>query len=236
MTSAGVHCCTVITALTAQNTVGVEGIKTVAPNFIGRQIEAVVDDIRPAATKTGMLFNTEIIKMVASYVDRLGRVVVDPVMVAESGDSLLAAEAEKALARYLLPEVDLVTPNYPEAQRIGKALQLPDYDNPRELAQAIACRLGRPDVLLKGGHLDEKEANDYLFDSEGEVEIFSSPRLKTDNTHGTGCAYSALITAWLAREESISSAVGEAKKRLAVALENGYKPGGGAGTLNFLGD
>lgn len=233
--SVGVHGCTVLTALTAQNTEGVEGIEAVTPDFVAAQIEAVVNDIQPTATKTGMLFETEIIETVAGYTDRLGRIVVDPVMVAESGDPLLTDEAEKTMARQLLPEVDLVTPNLSEARRIGRALQLPDYDEPRELAQGIACRLGRPDVLLKGGHLQETEANDYLFDSEGEVEIFSSPRLDTDNTHGTGCVYSALITAYLARGEQISPAVGRAKENLVAALEDGYKPGAGAGTLNFFG-
>lgn len=236
MTASGVHCCTVVTALTAQNTVGVRGIEPVSSEFVGRQIEAVVEDISPAATKTGMLFNAEIIETVAGYREQLGRVVVDPVMVAESGDSLLAVEAEKALARYLLPEADLVTPNYPEALRIADALQIPRYDEPRELAQAIACRLGQPQVLLKGGHMDEKEANDYLFDSDGEIEIFSAPRLETVNTHGTGCAYSSLITAQLARGRDVSTAIGEAKNQLTEAIKSGYQPGEGAGTLNFLAD
>jgi len=234
MTAAGVHGCTVITALTAQNTVGVEGIEPLDPEFVALQIETTIEDIPPAATKTGMLFDTEIIEKVAGYCDQLGRLVVDPVMVAESGDLLLADEAERTMARYLLPKVDLVTPNFPEARRIGQALQLPVYDEPRQLGQAIACRLGHPDVLLKGGHLDEKEANDYLFDSDGEVSIFSAPRLDTGNTHGTGCAYSALITALLARGEDMHSAISMAKDKLTTAMQNGYKPGAGPGTLNFL--
>lgn len=234
MASVGVHGCSVITALTAQNTRGVKGVHPIPAEFIVRQIEAVTEDFEVNATKTGMLFNESIIEAVIDQRPQLGRLVVDPVMVAESGDPLLEAEAETILAKKLLPLSDVVTPNAPEARRLADTLGVKEVDDPLTLGRNLAGALEGPVVLLKGGHLEDTRAVDRLISKEGDVEEFSSPRLETNNTHGSGCAFSSLITAKLAGETDLREAVRLSKKELTRALRTGYAPGEGAGTLNFL--
>jgi len=146
----------------------------------------------------------------------------------------MLSEAEATLVKDLLPAARLITPNFPEAQKIAEILELPVYMDLDELAQAIACRLNGPAVLVKGGHLGEKQATDYLATPSGEQQVYSVPRIDTNNTHGTGCAYSALIAGFLARGLQISEAVQTAKTKLTSAIKNGYNVGGGAGTLNFM--
>ncbi|MFP4687104.1 MAG: bifunctional hydroxymethylpyrimidine kinase/phosphomethylpyrimidine kinase [bacterium] len=232
--SCGVHGCSVITVLTAQNSRGVDAIQPAPPGFVDQQIETILSDFSVAATKTGMLFNKKIIEVVVDWSSELDNLVVDPVMVATSGDSLLAPEAEHILVKELLPRADLITPNLPEARKIAAVLELPDYTEIVDLARAIACRLGNPAVLLKGGHLVARQAVDYLAFKDGVTEKFTAVRVKTENTHGSGCGYSALIAAGLARELPLAEAIGAAKKDLTARIKNSYKPGRGPGTLNWL--
>jgi hydroxymethylpyrimidine kinase/phosphomethylpyrimidine kinase len=233
MTHAGVHGCTAMTALTAQNSLGVNGIDPVEPEFVAEQIEAVVEDFDVRATKTGMLFSAPIIRTVFTYADRLGQIVVDPVMVAESGDPLLEPEAEQAIAESLMPVADLVTPNWPEAQRLAATLHLDVDESPGAMARALAAETGTH-LLVKGGHTEDDESVDRLARPDGSTETFRAERLDTDNTHGSGCAYSSLIASKLAHGEDLTGAIENAKETLTEALRTGYGAGEGAGTLNFL--
>lgn len=233
MSHVGVHGCTALTALTAQNSLGVNGIEPVPPEFVGEQIEAVVDDFDVRATKTGMLFSEPIIRMVVNHADRLGRIVVDPVMVAESGDPLLEPEAEKAIAGDLMPQANLVTPNWPETLRLADTLNLDVGETPGELAGALAEKT-ETNLLVKGGHTAEERSIDRLARPDGSTETFEAERLDTNNTHGSGCAYSSLIASQLAHGCELTDAVTQAKKTLTKALRTGYAPGQGAGTLNFI--
>jgi hydroxymethylpyrimidine kinase/phosphomethylpyrimidine kinase len=232
MAHAGVHGTTAITSLTAQNSTGVNDIHPIPPEFLREQIDAVVSDAEITATKTGMLFGADIMDVVIDERARLGKLIVDPVMVAESGDSLFDEGAESTLVEGLLPNANLVTPNRHETKIIADQLGIdPDDD---EVGHEIARRLDGPAVLVKGGHSDEPEAVDYLYDSDGLVREYRAPRLDTENTHGSGCVYSSLITAYVARGRSIEAAVDEAKGSLTDALRRSYSVGKGPGTLNLL--
>jgi hydroxymethylpyrimidine/phosphomethylpyrimidine kinase len=234
MASVGVHGCSAITALTAQNSQGVQDVHPVPPDFVGEQIASVTDDFDVDSTKTGMIFSEPIIREIVSHRDRLGDLVVDPVMFAASGDPLLEDEAEDALARELIPTADIVTPNWPEAQRLVRILDLDCEREPQPVGRCLAESFNGPAVLVKGGHIEDEEAVDYLIDPDGSIETFSAPRIDTQNTHGAGCAYSSLITGLLTKGVSRSEAVGSAKSNLTDALRTSYACGGGAGTLNFL--
>ena len=221
----GVYGTSAITALTAQNTVGVSGIYDVAPAFVGAQIDAVLGDIGAGAVKTGMLSNAEIIAVV---VDRLlahkvRKLVVDPVMVAKAGDHLLRATAVDALRTQLLPIAMLVTPNIPEAQVIVGHSVVTD-DDVRQAAMEIHA-LGAANVLMKGGHR-EGDALDLLYAGR-EFHAFSVPRIATKHTHGTGCTFSAAIAAGLAKGLEMLSAVGEAKAYVTAAIAAGEPIGQG---------
>lgn len=233
MTYAGVHGTTALTALTAQNSVGVQGIHAVPPSFLRKQINSIITDFSVQATKTGMLFSDELIEVVCDFHDRLGTLVVDPVMVAESGDSLLDPAAESMLVEKFLPRADLITPNLPETQVIAKRLGISE-SSPIDVARLIAEKLEGPMVLLKGGHSEEEEAIDHLMSVRGEEQQFRGPRYSTDHTHGSGCAYSSLIAAGLAHGLDMIEAVREAKSIITRAIKNGYAIGEGPGTLNFL--
>lgn len=226
----GVYGAAVITALTAQNTRGVSGVEPVAPGFVGAQIEAVLSDLAVDAIKTGMLADAGIVEVVA---DRLGRgpqrpVVVDPVMVAASGDVLLAPDAVEALKRELIPLAALITPNLPEAARLlGANIAA---DEAEATAQAKALRfLGCSAVLLKGGHAQGATAVDILCDRAG-VERYERPRVDTKNTHGTGCTLSAAITALLGQGVDLRQAIRRAKDYVWQALEAGRELGVGRGS------
>jgi hydroxymethylpyrimidine/phosphomethylpyrimidine kinase len=219
-----------ITALTAQNTVGVHGIHPVPVGFIRSQIEAVLSDIGADAAKTGMLATPEIVSTVAEELKRfgVGIVVVDPVMVAKSGDRLLSEEARATLKEKLLPLAFLVTPNLPEASELC-GFPVTDLEGMKEAARVIHS-LGPRHVLVKGGHL-EKEAVDFLFDGE-RFERFDAPRLSSRNTHGTGCTYSAALATLLAQGLAVREAVREAKRFITRAIALGLEIGSGHGPTN----
>jgi len=215
----GTYGLTVITALVAQNTQGVRSIHEVPEGFIGEQLDAVFDDVEVHAVKIGMLSGPEVIETVAERLERYGaeRIVLDPVMVAKSGDRLLREDAVNALRRRLLPMATLITPNLPEA---GVLLDLePARDEPGMIEMARALReLGPRAVLVKGGHLQGEESIDVLDDGEGEPQVLVGPRIATRNTHGTGCTLSSAIAAFLARGHPLPETVREAKAYLTDAL------------------
>jgi hydroxymethylpyrimidine/phosphomethylpyrimidine kinase len=217
----GVYGASVITALTAQNTVGVSGVFAVPADFISAQFRSVVSDLSVAAIKTGMLGDVATVEMVASLLGDVKSVpvVVDPVMVATSGDVLLRPDAIDAMRRALIPLAALITPNIPEASRL---LDIPEAKTEGEMqAQAEALmRLGCAAVLLKGGHGDGDEVVDILFDGRQQF-AFRRPRVATSNTHGTGCTLSAAIVANLALGRSMDAAVYDAKAYVWDALSAG---------------
>jgi len=231
----GVYGASVITALTAQNTIGVHGVQRVEPPFVTRQLTAVLDDLDVAAIKTGMLAEAGIIEAVVDVLASRRSplpVVVDPVMVASSGDRLLAPDAVRILRARLLPLATLVTPNLPEAEALtGRSVRTPA--EMRDAARAL-LDLGARAVLVKGGHLvGAPDALDVLHDGD-RVHEYAAPRLSRPSTHGTGCTLSAAITAELARGRDIRVAVAAAKRFVTRALEAAVPVGRGASPLNHL--
>ncbi|HZP25471.1 MAG TPA: bifunctional hydroxymethylpyrimidine kinase/phosphomethylpyrimidine kinase [Dehalococcoidia bacterium] len=230
----GVYGTSAITALTAQNTVGVSAILEVDPQMVAAQIDAIVSDIRPDAVKTGMLASAPIIQVVAAKIREhsLANVVVDPVMVAKSGDRLLQEAAVEALRHDLLPLAAVVTPNLPEAEvLVGKAIE--SDEDVREAAQAIVG-LGARAAVVKGGHrAGQEHAIDVLYDG-ARFHVFSAPRIDTTNTHGTGCTFASAIAAFLACGNPLPEAVGLAKAYLTEALQHAYPLGAGHGPVHHF--
>jgi hydroxymethylpyrimidine kinase/phosphomethylpyrimidine kinase len=219
-----------LTALTAQNTVAVEGIHEVPLEFIAAQLDAVLSDIGVDAVKTGMLANAEVVRVVAEKMAeyRPPILVVDPVMVAKSGDSLLAEDAKETLIQALLPLAALVTPNLPEASALV-GWEIDGEDEMRRAAQEIHA-LGPKYVLVKGGHL-KGEAVDLLYDGQ-QFHEFRSARVETKNVHGTGCTYASAITTYLAQELPVRQAVAAAKQFITEAIRHGLALGRGHGPTN----
>lgn len=225
----GVYGTSTLTAITAQNTVGVMAVHEIPTDIIAAQIDAVVEDIGVDAAKTGMLSSAEIIQTVADRVRRweLSRLVVDPVMVAKSGDRLLREDAVQALIHDLLPLALVLTPNLPEAEvLVGRPLNT--EDEIRQAARDIVD-LGPRAVVMKGGHRTGA-ARDLLFDGH-DFEVFESERFDTPNTHGTGCTFSAAIAAGLARGLPVREAVGEAKHYVTEAIRHSTPLGHGHGPV-----
>ena len=220
----------VITALTAQNTVGVQAIHEVPARFVERQIDSVLSDIGADAVKTGMLANREIIEVVAKKIEQYGveMVVVDPVMVSKSGAHLLRKDAQKALINRLIPLAWMVTPNLFEAS-VLTGMKVNSLDEMRKAAVQI-WELGAKNVVVKGGHLKGK-AIDILFDGQRYAEI-EGPRIKTKNTHGTGCTFASAIATLLARGEAVPEAVRKAKIFITMAIQSGFNLGKGTGPTN----
>ena len=220
----------VLTALTAQNTVGVQGIHEVPARFVERQIDSVLSDIGVDAIKTGMLANKEIIKVVAKKIEQYGieTVVVDPVMVSKSGSYLLRKDAQKALIKRLIPLAWVVTPNLFEAS-VLTGMEVNSLEGMRKAAVQI-WELGAKNVVVKGGHL-KGMAIDILFDGQNYAEIVG-PRIKTKNTHGTGCTFASAIATLLARGESVPEAVRKAKVFITMAIQASLTLGKGTGPTN----
>jgi hydroxymethylpyrimidine kinase/phosphomethylpyrimidine kinase len=228
ITLLGGYAMSVVTALTAQNTKEVTAIHALPPAFIEQQLDTVLSDIGADAAKTGMLFNAPAIEAVANRLSAYGmkKIVVDPVMVAKGGDTLLVEEARETLAKCLIPLAMLVTPNVPEAGVLSNKSISTEKDI-HEAARIIKA-MGAKYVLIKGGHL-EGPAKDILYDGKDFFE-FSRERIHTPHTHGTGCAYSAAIATYLAMDLEIQEAVERAKDfihtaiRFAVPLGKGHGP------------
>lgn len=220
----------VVTALTAQNTVGVAGIFEVPPDFIAQQFDAVASDIGADAAKTGMLVNPQTVRLVARKIaeHRIPNLVVDPVMLAKSGDPLLSEDGRGALLDALIPLAAVVTPNLPEAAVLaGVPVRTPD--DMRRAAERIRAS-GVQHVLVKGGHL-QGQALDLLYDGHDFVEL-SAERIDTQNTHGTGCVYSAAIATLLGHGHPVCEAVRQAKAFITTAIRHSLSLGGGHGPAN----
>ncbi len=232
VTALGGYAATAITALTAQNTLGVHGVEPVSSDFIAAQMTAVLDDIGADVVKTGMLADATVIETVAATLDSHAAgvpLVLDPVMVAKGGASLLDPEAVGALRETLLPKAAVLTPNIPEAE----ALLGRDIAGPGDLEDAArALRdLGPAAVLLKGGHLEGDTLIDVLVDGAG-VERFTAPRINTPHTHGTGCTLASAVAAGLAQGMALTPAVGRAWAYVQKAIATAPGLGGGHGPLN----
>lgn len=226
----------VITALTAQNTRGVRGLHLPPPEFVGAQIDAIFDDIEVAAIKIGMLGSAAIAEAVAARLAaRQPRaIVLDPVLVATSGDPLAASGVEQAIIDRLFPLATLVTPNLDEAARLSGLPRPADAAEMRAAAERLH-RLGARALLIKGGDGGGHSSDDLYFDGASE-RIFSAPRVETRNTHGTGCALSSAIAAYLGRGFTLPDAIGAAKIYLTGALKaaDELSVGGGHGPLNHF--
>lgn len=238
MSALGVYAAGVPTALTAQNTRGVTGVMAVPAGFVAAELEAVFSDLRIDAVKIGMLNDAGVIDTVAAALRRFSPrwVVLDPVMVAKSGDRLLREDALEALRGELLPLATVATPNLPEAAAL---IDEPEASSEAEMA-ALAERLRRrfrtPWMLVKGGHLTGAESSDCLLGPDGRVEWLRAPRTETRNTHGTGCTLSSAIAAVLARTNDVPEAVRMAKAYLtgAVAHADELSAGGGHGPTHHF--
>ena len=232
MTMHGVYATSAITAMTAQNTTGVRAIQEATPEFLRQQLDAVFEDIRPDAVKLGMVSSSALIRVIA---DRLryygaGNVVVDPVMVASAGSSLIRREAVEVLVRELLPLATLLTPNIPEAQVLS-GLTIRDREDmiaaARKISEENHCA-----VLLKGGH-SVNDANDLLY-AKGELIWFKGKRIDNPNTHGTGCTLSSAIAANLALGFDLSESIQRAKGYLSGALSAMLDLGRGSGPVDHM--
>jgi len=231
MCAHGVYGMTVITALTAQNTLGVQAIHTPPPEFARAQMDSVFADIRPDAVKIGMLSNAGVIRAVAEGLKHYAaqNIVLDPVMVTTSRHRLLEADAEAALKAELLPLARLITPNLPEACELSGIPEITDRAGMLRAAKVIA-EMTSAAVLIKGGHLADC-ADDLLYE-DGAEHWFSTPRIDTDNTHGTGCTLSSAIASNLALGRTLAEAVGQAKDYITRALQHDPHLGHGNGPLN----
>ncbi|MDD7805387.1 MAG: bifunctional hydroxymethylpyrimidine kinase/phosphomethylpyrimidine kinase [Endozoicomonas sp. (ex Botrylloides leachii)] len=232
----GVYGCSVITALTAQNTLGVQGVFDIDPAFVARQIDSVLSDIAVDAVKIGMLSNQEIIENVSKLIERYQPhyLVVDPVMVATSGDELLKQQAIDSLKKLIIPKANIITPNLPEALVLLDCSAPKTLDDMYHLMDPLMA-LGAKTVLLKGGHLAGDSAID-LFHDGNTVHLFKSPRIKTGNTHGTGCTLSSAITALLAKGYTLTEAVSAGKDYITETILHGTELniGQGSGPVNHF--
>jgi len=225
----GVYGTSVITLLTVQNTQRVSSVEILSPQIVEDQLQAVLEDIPPAAAKTGALGSEEIVSLIAEKATNFQfPLVVDPVMVSKHGQPLMAERARAAMGKLLLPKAHLITPNLPEASELTR-IKVHDLATMEEAARKIA-EMGCSAVLVKGGHL-ESNAVDVLF-WNGNFTHYRSPRIPTMHTHGTGCTYSACIAAELAKGHELPEAVAIAKRYITRAIETNPGLGKGSGPVN----
>lgn len=228
---AGVYGMSVITLLTVQNTRRVERVEVLSPELIDAQLSAVLTDIPPAAGKTGALGNAEAVRCVAKAARSFSfPLVVDPVMISKHGAPLMEVSAREVFIQELMPAAFLLTPNLHEAEVLS-GVNYRDADSVREMAVRLSER-GAARVLIKGGHLDG-DADDYLFEG-GDGYFFKAPRIQTVHTHGTGCTYSAAITAGLARGLGLRESIAAAKDFMSEAIRTAPGFGGGVGPVNHF--
>ena len=228
----GVYGTSVVTLLTVQNTQKVESVEVLGPEFVVSQLDAVLDDIPPTAAKTGALGNAAVIEAIAERAERFSfPLVIDPVMVSKHGAPLIDDEAVQVLQQKLLPHAFLITPNVPEAARLAE-MEVTDLLT-MEKAAAVISRLGAKNVLVKGGHL-KGDPVDVLW-TAGENHSLPAERVDTTHTHGTGCVFSAAITARLAKGEDLVTAVKAAKQFITAAIQTSPGLGQGYGPVNMHG-
>lgn len=228
----GVFGMSVITAVTAQNTQGVFAVQDISEEVIQKQIEAIFDDISVEAIKIGMVSKIETIKIIAKTLGRyeIKNLVLDPVMISKSGYHLLQDDSKEALIKHLLPLATLATPNIPEAELIT-GLEITNVDDMKKAAELIH-KMGPKYVLAKGGHL-EGEAIDILYDGE-KFNYYTSPRINTKNTHGTGCTLSSAIASNLAKGYSIYDSIERAKNYISNAIKESFTLGKGVGPVHHF--
>ncbi|EJU02586.1 phosphomethylpyrimidine kinase [Dacryopinax primogenitus] len=242
-TALGTYGLSVITALTSQNTLGVDGVVAVNPPFVSKQLRAVIDDIGVDTIKIGMLHNHHIIEAVAETLtalfppagsSKLPPIVLDPVMISTSEHVLLDPSSLPALKTHLLPLCTLVTPNIAEAKKLSSLERIDSVEDMKAAAKKIS-ELGSHAVLVKGGHLDERQVYDVLYETaNGEYTVFEHPRIHTKNTHGTGCTQSSAIAAFLSKGNSLREAIQLATDYVQAALLASFDIGHGSGPLNHL--
>ncbi|GGE25774.1 hydroxymethylpyrimidine/phosphomethylpyrimidine kinase [Marinithermofilum abyssi] len=225
----GVFGTSVITAITAQNTLGVHGVYPQELSAVEAQLDAVLSDIGTDAAKTGMLFSAELIQLVARKIQEYSvpSLVIDPVMIAKGGAPLLKKEAVEALRKVLLPLGAVITPNVPEASELLGGRRIEGVKEMEEAAKEL-YQLGPKAVVVKGGHLDGEQSVDVLFDGEKWYH-FASDRIETRHTHGTGCTFSACIAAEMAKGRTIPEAVRTAKDFITHAIQHSLEIGKGVG-------
>jgi hydroxymethylpyrimidine/phosphomethylpyrimidine kinase len=229
----GVYGAAVLTLITVQNTQAVTRVEPLDPDLVAAQIRAVIDDIPPRAAKTGALGTAAIVEAVAAEAASFNwPLVVDPVMVSKHGAPLLDPAAQVALRTRLLPYAALVTPNLPEAEALS-GIPIPDVAAARQAARRI-LDLGPRAVLIKGGHFDDSDHSTDLLLTATDEQVFTAARIATRHTHGTGCTYSAAITALLAQGRDLPSAVEQAKSWLTRAIASNPGLGQGQGPVNHL--
>jgi hydroxymethylpyrimidine/phosphomethylpyrimidine kinase len=222
----------VITAVTAQNSLGVQGVENLQPDFVARQLRSVLEDFGTDAAKCGMLSTAPIIEAVATVLAerRIEKLVVDPVMVAKLGVPLLQPDARAALVERILPLALVVTPNLPEAEVLA-GMRVAELEDMEEAARRIHG-MGPRYVLVKGGH-GKGDATDVLWNGR-EFTRFTAPRIDSVNTHGTGCTLSAAIAAGLARSQALGDAIRSAKAYVTRAIREGFAAGRGVGQLRHF--
>lgn len=220
----------VITSVVAQNTTGVQAVHHLPLEMIEQQLESVFSDIPVHAFKTGMIANIDMMKIIAERISKLDTpFIMDPVMVATSGDPLIAEDARHFLREHLLPLTTIVTPNIPEAESITEG-KIETESDMKEAAAEIVHKYGAQAALVKGGHLTG-DAVDLLYDGK-KIHTFTAPRIHTKNTHGTGCTLSATITAYLSQNFSLYESVNQAKKFVTIAIQHSFALGQGSGPTN----
>ncbi|AXI00453.1 bifunctional hydroxymethylpyrimidine kinase/phosphomethylpyrimidine kinase [Sporosarcina sp. PTS2304] len=222
-----------LTAVTAQNTLGVHGVYPVPTEGVVAQIRAILDDFDVKACKTGMLFSAEIITAIASVLKEYPPIplIIDPVMIAKGGQSLLQQQAIQAMKEHLIPLATIVTPNIPEAE-VLTGMKIVTDEEIQQAAQII-IDMGAKAVVMKGGHRnDVLEARDYYLDREGQSFTLTTPFVHTKDTHGTGCTFAAALAGFLAKGYSMPDAVAESKQFIQAAIENGLRLGSGHGPTN----
>ncbi|WGV98676.1 bifunctional hydroxymethylpyrimidine kinase/phosphomethylpyrimidine kinase [Vibrio sp. YMD68] len=230
ISATGGYACSVITAITAQNTCGVSAIFPIPLEHVEKQLDAVFSDLKIVAVKIGMLADAEIIALVAKKLRQYKPqfVVLDPVMVATSGDLLLEHAAIGTLKTELLPLADIVTPNLPEGAALTGS-SIPKDQAEMTLLVKQLMSLGAQSMLLKGGHLDQDAQSNDLLIIDDELQVFTTQRVVTNNTHGTGCTLSSAIASYLAQGYSLAEAVGQAKQYISEAIAHADKLDIGAG-------
>lgn len=234
MTMNGVYAMSAVTALTAQNTLGVSGVLEIPPGFLAEQIDAVFSDIRPDAVKTGMVSSSQLIEVIAGKLSEYEakNVVVDPVMISTSGSRLMQEEALESLKDMLLPLADVVTPNIPEAEVLAK-VSIKNRIDMERAAVNIGERYGCA-VVCKGGH-SISDADDFLYDGERMI-WFRGERINNSNTHGTGCTFSSAIASNLAKGFGLEESIERAKAYISGALASMLDLGRGSGPVDHAFD
>lgn len=231
VTMMGGFAMTAVTAITAQNTIGVFDVHTIPIKTICNQITCVLDDIGADAIKTGMLGNVEIVEAVGDTLAKYGQIprIIDPVMIAKGGHALLETKAIDAVRTCLIPRAHLLTPNAPEAEQLA-GVAVETLDGQRRAAEKL-LRFGANAVLVKGGHIDGATFTDLLATQNGET-FFEAKRIESKNTHGTGCTLASAIATLIAQEVEISTAIAKAREYVFKAIETAPNYGQGHGPLN----